>query len=154
MSSWLGAVIELHEPTGSPEFAKLRAGARRIQKGQEDHVQLWKAQHSVCVPQSVAGTEPGGFAPSVTAFSPQRFLPLPLCSSTHELPRLTKGIANHILQLRSLQHRSLSAMIPYYFTVPNLSKQSCHTTDSILLSKHILATLDCSSAASAPLCLF
>lgn len=40
MSSWLGAVIELHEPTGSPEFAKLRAGARRIQKGQEDHVQL------------------------------------------------------------------------------------------------------------------
>lgn len=76
------------------------------------------------------------------------------CSSTHELPGLTKGIANHILQLRSLQHRSLSAMIPYYFTVPNLSKQSCHTTDSILLSKHIFATLDCSSAASAPLCLF
>lgn len=53
-----------------------------------------------------------------------------------------------------LQCRWLSAMISYYFKVTSLSKKSCHTTDLILLAKHIPAILDCSSAASAPLCSF
>lgn len=44
-----------------------------------------------------------------------------------------------------------SAMISYYFVVPNYkSKLSCHAMGLILLSKHISAILDCSSAASAP----
>lgn len=44
---------------------------------------------------------------------------LPMSPSTQELPCLTRGIANLILQLHSLEYRRLSAMIPYCFPIPN-----------------------------------
>lgn len=58
------------------------------------------------------------------SLSPQCFLHLPLCSANHELPCLTRDIANYIHQLHSSEYRSVSAMIPCYFTVPNMSKLS------------------------------
>lgn len=89
------------------------------------------------------------------SLSPQCFLHLPLCSANHKLPCLTRDIANYIHQLHSSEYRSVSAMIPCYFTVPNMSKLSSPVTPQIQSCfPRILATLDCSSAASAPLCYF
>lgn len=65
------------------------------------------------------------------SLSPQCFLHLPLCSANHELPCLTRDIANYIHQLHSSEHRSVSAMIPCYFTVPNMSKLSSPVTPQI-----------------------
>lgn len=118
ISIWIGGVIEPCEPTGSPEFDKVRAAAWRIQMGQEDNVQLWNDSQSMCFPQSMAALSPPS-QPFSTVLPPS-----PTLFSHHELPCLTRDIANYIHQPHSSEYRSVSAMIPCYFTVPNMSKLS------------------------------
>lgn len=57
--------------------------------------------------------------PSITAFPPQCCLPLPLCSSTHERPCLTKAIARSF----TFTLYDTEAFLPWFLTI--LQSQTC-----------------------------
>lgn len=118
-------MIEPCEPTGSTEFDEVRAAKWRIQMGQEDNCSTLKCQSVPVIPSEYGWHRAALPSPSQPFL--HSFLCLPVCSSTQELLCITEGI----LQLHSLQYRSLSAMIPYNFTVPNLSKLSSSVTPQI-----------------------